>query len=208
MSIYALPTTKLFCPTEFSIQVVGNVHVNTSPLSGATQTVEFPGDRRVFSLQYGPRPNSEMAPLRAFWNRFRGQAHMLRIWNLAQPEPLGTLSGTVTLSVAAVQGANSVTLFSVGGGTLLQGDWIGIPLEHGVTQTVEVMEDAGPSSPVLGHISPPLRRAANQGVTVTLIRPPIDCLLTSPPVIHHGPGAIAGLGYADGFSVDAVEFIY
>lgn len=204
--ILLLPNTSQFWPQSFDIQVVGNIQINTSPLNGSMQTVEFPGDRRLFRLHYGPRHNSDMAPLRAFWNRFRGQAHTLRLWNLAQPKPLGGLSGTATLTAPAPAGSNSVTITSHLGASVKPGDWIGITSSNGTLMTVEVVDTTG-TSQFWAQINPPLRLPALTGAAVVWDRPTIDCLLTAAPVIPHGPGSANQLGVSEGFSVEAVEFL-
>jgi len=206
MSTIILPNTDLFCPGDFLIQIRGNILVNVSPMNGSTQTVEMPGDRIVFTLMYGPHHSSDIAALRAFWLRFRGQAHVLRLWNLAQPIPLGTLRGSPVLESAAVEGANSVVISGTGGSTLNVGDWIGITLSTSDLQTVEVVESSGTGTITVG-INPPLRRSAADGATVVWQRPWVDCLLTSPPTIPHGKGSANQMGISDGFTIEAAEFV-
>lgn len=206
MAIISLPDEELFCPQEFHIQVRGNIQVNVSPLNGATQTVEMPGDRMVFTLIYGPHHSSDMPRLRAFWNRFRGQAHILRLWNLAQPVPNGTLRGTPTVFAAVLAGASNIAITGATGSTLQIGDWVGIRMENSELQTVEVVTTAGTGTISIGF-NPPLRRNVAAGAEVIWDHPWIDCLLSAPPVIPHGPGSANQLGISDGFTVEAVEFI-
>ncbi len=207
MSFYLIPNRAPFCPEEFSIQLMGNVHVNTSPMNGSTKTIVMVGDRWVFQLRYGRVMHSDLPELRAFWNRFKGAAHVLQIWNMAQPTPRGTMRGNPTNAVALSAGGSEMSITRSDGGTsLLPGDWIGITLSTGEVQTVEV-NDSNMTNGLWVAFSPPLRRNVLVGATIYWSMPLVNCLLSTPPTIPHGQGAATGRGYSDGFSVDLVEYV-
>jgi len=186
--------------------MVGNVHVNTSPFNGANKTTDFIGDRWVFRLRYGPQSHAQLPKLRAFWNRFKGAAHVCQIWNMANPVPLGTMRGSPTLAAGKVAGTAEFSIVRTDAGTLLPGDWVGITLSNGAVQTVEVVESIVTNGLQI-TVNPPLRRDTVGGAPVYWFHPLVSCLLSESPVISHGLGSANNVGYSDGFSVDLVEFI-
>lgn len=200
MAIKALPNRRLFMPKLFELQMRGNVFMNQSPMNGVVRTAEIPGDSWVIRMEYSFRKNDEYHELRAFWNSLRGPAHVLRCWHLFHPEPRGTLRGSPTLSVAAVEGANQITILGGAGSTLLPGDFVGVTLNNSKLQTVEV-ESATGTGTITATITPPLRRAALVDSTVVWQRPTIDFLLQTAPYIPHTAR------YSGGFSIEAVEFV-
>jgi len=98
--------------------------------------------------------------------KLRGKTNQLELWNFVRPVPLGTMRGTMILSVSAVQGDTSLSISSAGEGgeTLLQGDYLGVG--SGITQQV-VMVTENATADVNGNISvtiePPIRNAIATG---------------------------------------------
>lgn len=111
----------------------------------------------------------------AFLESFDGYRNQLELWNLAQPAPLGTMRGTMTLNIAATQGATSMVVTAgagQAGKTLLKGDLLGIG--SGTTQqVVRITADAtaNGSGVITVSIGTPLRNAFLSGVAVTWDKP-------------------------------------
>lgn len=196
MAVYVFPES--LGPNSFGMQMVGNVMVNQSPMNKAVQRVEFAGDLWLVRAEFPPMGREEFRPVRAFFNRFRGMAHTLRIWDLAHPEPYGTLRGAPTLALAAVEGANQVVIAGAAGATLIAGDMIGITLSTGVVQLCETAAASGTGT-ITVDITPPLRRSAAFGAAVVWNRPKVDVILTTPPF------GIDIVAVADGFTFEAIE---
>lgn len=198
MAVYACPAYP--CATQFGMQMAGNVMINQSPLNKAVQRVEFPGDLWIVRAEFPPVSHAEFGPLEAFWNRFRGIAHTLRIWHLLRPVPRGTMRGFPSLSIPAAEGANIVRITVASGETLIAGDMLSITLATGFPQLVQVcgVEVLG-STTLLVDIVPPLRRNALTGATVSWDKPWVDCMVTSPPFLTGVPVV------SSPFSIEAIE---
>ncbi len=201
MAVYTLPTKNLFCPRRMEMQMAGNVDVNRSPMNGVVTTVEMPGDAWAIRMEYGfTRSAGERDEQRAFWNRLRGQAHLLRVWPIFRSEPRGT-ARPVSLASLAVEGANSIVVTVASGATLLPGDFLMVNQTGGYTQLVEVAEATTVTTACTAELVAPLRRAAAAGSAVVWQRPYADFLLTQAPFIPHEAEL------SSGFSIEAVEFV-
>lgn len=199
MTIYTLPNKRLFYPRRADAQMGGNVMVNRSPMNKAAKSVEFPGDMWVLRLEYGINYTvAERDEQRAFWHRFRGQAHLLRCWHVYHPVPRGTLRGTPT-AAAAVEGANSLVITGSSGETLLEGDFLEVTLSDAGTQLIEVASASGTGTITIGLVAP-VRKSVSAGATVVWNRPSANFLLTEAPFIPHEPIV------SSGFTIEAVEF--
>lgn len=201
MAVYTLPNKRLFFPRRMEVRMAGNVDVNRSPMNGVVTTVEMPGDAWAIRIEYGNNYTiAERDEQRAFWDRFRGQAHLLRIWPIFRAEPRGTAQPT-SLASLAVEGANVIVLTVASGATLLPGDFLMVNQTGGYTQLVEVAEATTGTTTCTAELVAPLRRAAAAGSAITWQRPTADFLLTEAPFIPHEPRV------SSGFSIEAVEFV-
>lgn len=196
MAVFAFPPA--LCPTKFGMQVVGNVWINQSPMNKATTRVEVPGSLWVMRAEFPPMGREEFRPIRAFFNRFRGQANTLRVWDLAHEAPYGTLRGAPTLASSAVEFANAIVVTGTAGATLIAGDLLGVTLATGFVQLVEVVGVSGTGT-INVDINPPLRRAASAGAAIVWDKPYVDMILTTPPF----PMDIVAV--SDGFAFEAIE---
>ncbi len=182
------------------MQMSGNVMINQSPLNKATQRVEFPGDLWIVRAEFPPIPHAEFAAIEAFWNRFRGIAHTLRIWHMLRPVPRGTMRGFPFVSIPAAEGANTIRINVGFGATLLVGDMIGVTLSTGALQLCQVCGVANSGSDVLIlDIVPPLRRNALTNAAIVWDKPWVDCMVTSPPFLTGVPVV------SNEFSIEAIE---
>lgn len=120
--------------------------------------------------QYWAQANQAVA----FFESFNGYTNQLELWNLTQPQPSGTMRGTMTLNASAIQGATSLQIVASGeaGKTLLKGDLLGIGTSL-TQQVVRIMSDATAdgSGIITVTIGTPLRNAFAGGSAVTWNKP-------------------------------------
>lgn len=139
-----------------------------------SQGVEVSGPKWGASLVAPAQNDDQVGAWQALLLRLGGKTNQLALWNQVRPAPRGTMRGAMTLSVAAVQGAASLSIVATGqaGTTLKQGDYLG--LGSGTTQhLVLVLDDATAdgSGVIAVNINPPLRNAFVLGTTVTWDKP-------------------------------------
>ena len=96
--------------------------------------------------------------------QMRGGLNRLAMWDPLKASPRGTLSGTVTGTIAI--GSNSLTL--AGSGTILQGDMLQVGTGYGTSQLFMVVVDGAGGGGVT--VEPPARIAFS-GAAVTYTRP-------------------------------------
>lgn len=126
-------------------------------------------------IQGAPQMNVEAHAMVAFLESLEGYRNQLALWNLAQPQPIGTMRGSMTLSSSAAQGAGSLVITAgagQAGKTLLAGDLLG--LGSGLTQQVvrvTANATANGSGVITVAIGTPLRNAFSGGAAVTWDRP-------------------------------------
>jgi hypothetical protein len=136
MTTYAWPGFKV---SHFEMRVQPNLRGFASPFSNDYQAVNLLGEKLVAVVAL-PSTGSvtEGQQREAFFDRLQGQVHRIAIGNLRRPLPLGTMRGTPTLSATVAQLANTATIQTTAGATLLAGDMF----NFGGAQLVRVMADA------------------------------------------------------------------
>ena len=112
--------------------------------SGRVTTDSLPGALWGGTLQIAQDDVGHMVErgqIEAFLTQLRGGAVRLRLWSLARPTPLGTLTGSPTVATQVNPGAVTVDMTNCNG-TLLRGDRIQLGTGG---QRVMVVADATPS---------------------------------------------------------------
>jgi len=140
----------------------------------------------------------------AFLLSLKGRTNQVALWNFARPYPLGTMRGTMTLNVAAAQGATTLQIIAATEATktLKQGDMLGVGT--GTTkQVVKVLADA--TADVNGiitvSIESALRNALFIGAAVTWDKPTaLFRRKDSKTAWTYKPGLVT-----DGFVVEFIE---
>jgi hypothetical protein len=136
-----------------------------SPFNGATESIEFPGERWAVSLGVQPFYARDGGQAEAFWARLAGGMERVRIWHFMRPQPLGSMRGTPTVAVAAVRGDLVLQLNTTG--TLKAGDMIGVG-----SQLCQVFQDCEPSGGVLSvPLVQRIRGAVSAGTSVVWQKP-------------------------------------
>jgi hypothetical protein len=198
VTVYAWPTG--WVPSAFELRILPNTRTFVGAYTPVVQVIDLLGERWQGRIDLSPTADQDEAGAReAFFDRLKGPANQITVWNFRRPVPRGTARGTMTLSASALQGANAV---SVGGSaasaTYKAGDMLGI---NG--QLVRVMADAtanGSGVAVL-EIQPRLRAAQSSGAAVAWNQPTCNVMLKNPD----GVATTYLPGYADGCSFEFVE---
>jgi hypothetical protein len=197
--IYDYPDKAAFGPAEFSWDATDSTMVFGPGPTGAIQTLDQLGERWVVSITYAAHHPEDRPEVKGFWIKLGGRAHRIRMHNLLQPVPRGTLRGAPNLKQAAVQLATTALLQNCtpGNATLLVGDLVSV-----LGQVLIVTE---PAQAVNGEMPVsfrfPLRRSAPANTAVIWNKPSA--------VFMRGDGQLRmphRLGRSNpGFSVDLIE---
>lgn len=196
MAVISWPTTgRPSAALEYSEGLQWDVQINVMR-NGRAFTRNLPGARWVAALSIPDdtvQYLTERRQLEALLVSLRGGHKRLRIWHLLTPLPLGTISGTPTVTTTTAAGATSIPI--TGTGTLLRGDRI----KFGASgQRVMVVADATLSGSVT--FEPALRAQVSAGVSVVYDKPTSDFILRTPENMFPARGKDL-----PGFTVELVE---
>jgi hypothetical protein len=139
---------------------------HTSPQAGVTQAVTYGSPRWTVSLEIDRSREASAGSAKALLMQLRGQINQLALWDIARPTPLGTISGSATLSGNHLVGATTISLSGVSG-TVKKGDWLGVGSGQ-TRQLVMVVADSNANSVT---IEPPLRFSQSSGTSVVYNKP-------------------------------------
>jgi hypothetical protein len=198
MSIITWPTSgRAHDAAQFSEALAFDVEI-TVARAGNVTTRMLPGWRWRASIAMPPETKANRVyrqQLEAFIAKLRGGANWLAMFNPAKPTPLGTLTGSPLVKVAAGIGDTAVSLKACNGG-LLRGDLISM-----AGQRVMVVADVTPvASEMTVTVEPPLRAAIGVDTPVIWDRPLSNFVMTSPEVFFPYDGS----GYP-GFGIELIE---
>ncbi len=157
MSVITLPSTLNFGQWSFG-QVSYGVS-SSSPSTGASVDRSFGPPRWTISAASPEGMDlSQAGAWEAVVLKLRGSVNYLLAWDIARPQPEGTMRGTPTLASSVAAGAVSIVLTGVtSGDTLLTGDWLQIGAGLGTSQLVKVMANATASATLTVTFEPPIR---------------------------------------------------
>jgi hypothetical protein len=171
MSVKTLPTD--LCTSSFRWKLKRNQVVSGSPFG--MQGLETSAPLWTCSMVGVPEYMRDAIILETFLESLDGHRNQVAVYNRAQPEPAGTMRGTMVLAADAADGALALSI-SAGGGqagrTLLTGDLIGIG--SGLTQQVlRIGADAtaNGSGVIAVTLNHPLQGAFTAGASVRWDRP-------------------------------------
>lgn len=129
------PTWLSLAQVEIGLQRQTVQH--RSPSNGAFQSVDLLSWFWVMTVSLPPKLRSEAGKFEALFNAMVGGAQPIYAWHFTRPVPTGTMRGTPTLAANAAQFANTFSIQTTAGATLLAGDMIGIGSE-----LLQVLNDA------------------------------------------------------------------
>ena len=164
MSIITFPDDIWVTRMRWEQQRMDLTH--TSPQAGVTQAVTYGSPRWTVTLEIDRTREASAGSAKALLMQLRGQINQLALWDVARPVPLGTVSGTLTLSGSHAIGATTLTITG-SSGTVKKGDWLGVGSGQ-TRQLVMVVADSDASSVT---IEPPLRFAQSNGSAVVYNKP-------------------------------------
>lgn len=177
MSDYNWPTTSAFTPRRFQMRTSSNTRTFTSPYTNGVQVVDLMADFWMATIDLNPGNDQYSGgQIEAFFDRLKGATNRIVLWNLRRPAPLGTMRGSPTLGVSVTQLANTATIVTIAGQTLLAGDMIGMG-----GQLVRVMADAvaDGSGNLAVEFAPRTRAAISSGAAVAWDKPTANFILAS-----------------------------
>lgn len=174
MTAIAWPSLTRSGPRNLDWSLVSNTVSFQSPLSGAVQTVEFPGARWKVSFLLENLVEADAALFQAFLARLRGRAGRFTLHNFARPAPRGTIAGTVLVKGAGQTGTTLAIDGCAAGATLLAGDFFAVAGELKMVVADAVADGAGEMSVTF---EPPLRAAPADNAPLTLDRPTATFML-------------------------------
>lgn len=177
MALYTWPDNLAFKPASFTWGMQANDRLFTSQLSGSIQTASIPGTRWSVQMEFPSASLAVRPALEAFLAKCRRE-HRIALWNMARPQPLGTINRTgVTINAAAAQFATSAVLTGCGASTTMKaGDMLGV-----AGQLLMVADDATATGGgvMTVNFTHELRQPLTAAMPVTLIRPTANFVQTS-----------------------------
>ena len=195
MTTYAWPGWNV---TRFEWHLMSNTRVFTGPYTPTVQTTDLLGERWGVRIDIAPTISSiEGAAREAFSNRLKGPVNRIALYHLRRPVPQGTMRGAPVLTSAVAQLANTASITTTAGATLLAGDMIGFG-----GQVVMLMADAVADGTGLMSIEfqPRARVAIAANAAVAWNQPAATFLLKTDGVVT---AWVPGL--AEGTSFDLIE---
>lgn len=163
MATFDHPSTLI--PESMEWGSLKRVITSKSPITGATESIEFPAERWQLSVTYPPRMTTEAGLAEAFFSRVVGGVDRIRIYNFRRPAPLGTMRGTPTLAASAARGDLQLQITTTG--TLRAGDFFKVG-----NQLFQALFDATPVAGVLTvQLVQRVRQPLSSGAAVAWDRP-------------------------------------
>lgn len=187
MAILPFPNIPGLCPTTVRWALVANTQTFTSPLSGSSQSLELPGAKWKADLTFDGLPDDQARPLIAFLVSLRGSSGRFTLHNHGHPKPRGTIAGAPVINGAGQTG--NTVLMSGWTGTLLAGDYIGLPIAGAGGATHELkMVVADATGPAAVQIESPIRVSPTAGAPVITASPTSVMRLIDDNQTSHGRG--------------------
>lgn len=170
MTTYTFPSLSRL-PRSFDFGLVSNTITFQSPLSGATQTIEFPSPRWQFNFTMENLEESDASLLQAFLVQLRGQAGRFYMYNMARPTPRGSNLGAPIVAGASQTGTTLTTSGWTASqtGVLKVGDFFSIGGELKMVVSADVDSDGGGLATIT--FEPPIRTSPNDGSSVDTSAP-------------------------------------
>lgn len=175
MSVIAIPSGLLvhvfsFGQTDYSLTFQAGD-------TGAQQTRILAPPRWTLTMSAGlGLAPDEAAKWRSFLLQLRGKTNQLAVYDIKRPAPLGTITGSPTLTSAVAVGDTSIAITTSAGLTLLQGD----RFQLGTGQSRQLFEvvstaTANGSGFMTVTVEPPSRYVQTLGSAVVISQP--TCLM-------------------------------
>jgi hypothetical protein len=198
VTTYAFPTLLRAAPSSFTWGLQSNTQTFSSPLDGSMYTIEYPGARWAFTMQFPALEVADATLLEAFLIKLRGQANRFTMHNWARPTPRGTAGGSPAVNGGSQTGSSLVTKTWTAGATMKAGDYFGV---NGELKMCIADSTANGSGAMTLLFEPPLRSSPSDSAAITVTRPTATFIMTEPRT--NWEPAIGGF---TSFSLQGMEF--
>ena len=195
MTIYAWPAA--WRPRSFELRILPNLRSFSGPYTPTTQVLDLLGERWAARLDMVLTTDPiDAAAREAFFDRLKGQAHLVSLWHQRLPVPQGTIRGTPTVMTTIAQLANTANVQTTSGATVRAGDMLGLG-----SQLVRAMADssADGSGGLVLEFQPRARTSIASGTAITWLRPTANFMLRGDVPTVWVPGL------AEGASLELIE---
>jgi hypothetical protein len=171
MPVLTFPTIR--APSEAAEKLIGLTQTHESPFDGTMQTLEMPGARWEFTVTWQTLSPDDRRELSAFLARLRGRVGRFTYGPIWSPRR-ATGGGVPVINGAGQSGE----VLSTSGWTpsvqvMRAGDWLSYVDSAGRQRLHQVVADASANASGIAAltISPPIRRAGNNGAAVEITAP-------------------------------------
>ena len=170
MSDYTWPVT--WAPNRFELRIVPNTRVFVGPYTPTTQTVDLLGERWSVSLDLPPDNDPiKGAAMEAFFDRLKGPANRLVMWNMKLPAPQGTLRATDVQTVT-VQNSSLATV------TVQNSSLATVTVQSGGPQLSQAILQGANTAPITGVPGKTIRAGDMLGIgSIQTVRSMTDMTL-------------------------------
>lgn len=142
MADYTWPSA--WKPARFEMRVVPNSRVFVGPYTPTTQVLDLLGERWQISFDLPTGVDRTTgAAMEAFFDRLKGPANRMLIWNLRFPYPLGTLRQSDVQTVSVVNGSLAAV-------TVQNGASATVTVQSGVPQLAAGISQGANTAPITG----------------------------------------------------------
>ena len=157
-------------PTTCRFSLMPNTQIFESPLNRTVQTLELPGARWTFALEYKGLTLADARALKAFFAQLRGMAGRFYLGDYSHRTPSGTAAGSPMVKGAGQSGS---TLITYGwtpnqAALLLPGDYIGVNGELKLVTAVCASDASGNATITF---EPPLRTSPPDNAQIVTSAP-------------------------------------
>jgi len=187
----AILTFPSIFPTRVKWGLQANTQIFSSPFTKSVQTLEKPGSLWQADLSFRGLNETQIRPLIAFMAQLRGRAGRFFLHDHGHPLPNGTITGSPIISGASQTGTS--VLISGFTGTLLAGDYIGLPIfwtdGSAATELKFVTADVtGTGGAIAVSIEPAIRVSPRSGIAVVTNQPTAVMRLVDDKQLSYGRG--------------------
>jgi hypothetical protein len=170
----------------FSLTLVPVQRAHASPIGGSEQVVDMVNDRWHASFELPATRRTHGGQAEGFIASLRGMINTVALWHMARPLPLGTLRGAPTLNGAHAQGAATLSITTIAGATLKQGDLLGL---GGLLLMVASDCTADGAGVISAPLANRLRTAQSTGAAITWHQPAAPFRMVGAASVGYVPGS-------------------
>jgi len=197
-----IPTEVVAAIATGTFRIVTNTMTHTSPLSGHTQTVEFPGQRWRLDWTFKPLQSANADIMKAFLISLNGRAGRFYGFDPAKRTPRGVGTGTPLVNGASQTGTTLITdgWTTSQTGIMKKGDYFAVNGE--LKMITEDCNSDGSGNATL-TFGPALRNSPGDNNAITVTNPVTTFMLDM-----DDPGWDVDQVLMYGFTLSAIEAFF